>query len=172
MSEHDIELINFAETTATHVDSTHSMWRYRNEARLLMDDTGSVRKKCRYPTKSGERFAGSKLLRRLGGFWKHTPPDITMHILQYVPDIVAYRNGRWMNRISRDDVRYTILRTIPIKIFFSTNDVIETHVYLVKNFCRRYRIIRSEFHNRILHTFSTHSCHTYMTHSNKSTEIV
>ena len=104
--------------------------------------------------------------------WKHTPSDIAVHILQYVPDTIVYRTGRWMNRISRDDVRYTILRTIPIKIFFSTNDVIETHVYLVKNFRRRYRIIRTERNGSILHTFSTHSCHTYMTYANESTEMV
>ena len=104
--------------------------------------------------------------------WKHTPRDIVVHILQYVPDIVVVRNSRWMNRISRDDVRYTILRTIPTKQFFQFHDVIETHVYLVQNFRRRYRIIRTERNGRILQTFSTHSCHTYMTDSNECTEIV
>ena len=106
--------------------------------------------------------------------WKHTPSDIAVHILQYVPDIVVYRNGRWMNRISRDDVRYKILRTIPTKLFFPFHEigVHETHVYLVQNFRRRYRIIRIERDGRIFHRFMTHSCNTYMTHSNESTEIV
>lgn len=52
----------------------------------------------------------------IDGFWKQCPPDIIQHILQYVSDVIVYRNGRWIGRISRDDDRYPLmLYTIPRK---------------------------------------------------------
>lgn len=48
--------------------------------------------------------------------WKQCPPDMVQHILQYVSDVIVYRNGRWIGRISRDDDRYPLmLHTIPRK---------------------------------------------------------
>jgi hypothetical protein len=40
------------------------------------------------------------------------PEDIVHHVLSY-NDAIKYRNGKYMNQISKTDKRYVSLRTIP-----------------------------------------------------------
>lgn len=40
------------------------------------------------------------------------PQDIIRHIISY-SDAVKYRNGKYMNQISKEDERYILLQTIP-----------------------------------------------------------
>lgn len=46
--------------------------------------------------------------------WKQTPMEIFHHIMEWNGSMKC-RNGRWMGQLCGDDVRYPLLRTIPVK---------------------------------------------------------
>jgi hypothetical protein len=46
--------------------------------------------------------------------WKNTPLEIANNVMEFC-GIVKYRNGVYMNQISKKDTRYVVLRTIPTK---------------------------------------------------------
>jgi hypothetical protein len=46
------------------------------------------------------------------------PTEVISKIMEYSP-VMKYRHGRWMNRISPEDVRYSVLKKIPRKAFVS-----------------------------------------------------
>ena len=48
------------------------------------------------------------------GIWKQTPMEIFKEIMEWNGSMKC-RNGRWMGQLLHDDVRYPLLRTIPIK---------------------------------------------------------
>jgi tyrosine-protein phosphatase YwqE len=55
------------------------------------------------------------------------PEDVVHHILLYI-DTIKYRNGKYMNQISKNDKRYELLRRIPRMNVWDVN-VYEIFIY-------------------------------------------
>lgn len=60
--------------------------------------------------------------------WLHLPTDILHHILEY-DDSIVFRNGKYMNRISKDDVRYSLLKSIPMPVVETWSKMICVDVF-------------------------------------------
>lgn len=54
---------------------------------------------------------------------KHLPSEIKQKIINYT-NVITYRNGKYINKISPTDSRYEILRKLPKKIIFKNNKVL------------------------------------------------
>lgn len=52
--------------------------------------------------------------------FKYLPQDLVPHIIEYTGKIV-YRNGKYINRLQKDDIRYKILLKMPKPIKVGTN---------------------------------------------------
>ena len=48
-------------------------------------------------------------------------PDVLIQIIINYTDIVVYRHGKYLNRISKDDKRYNIIKNRRLPIWFSQN---------------------------------------------------
>lgn len=51
------------------------------------------------------------------------PEDVIGLIVSY-GNVIVFRNGKFINRLNRDDVRYTVLSFIPKPIYISRNRII------------------------------------------------
>lgn len=52
--------------------------------------------------------------------FKYLPDEIIHIILQY-SDVLIYRHGKYMNRLDKNDCRYSMLRKIPKPIYIGTH---------------------------------------------------
>jgi len=55
--------------------------------------------------------------------FKELPDDLIHKIINYT-DIIVYRNGKYINRIKKNNVKYSILYTIPRPIKIGENKVL------------------------------------------------
>jgi hypothetical protein len=55
--------------------------------------------------------------------FKYLPEDLIPHIVGYIDEIV-YRNGKYINRLQKNDIRYRMLLKIPKPIKVGSNRVL------------------------------------------------
>jgi len=51
-------------------------------------------------------------------------PDEIIHIIVNYTDVVVYRHGKYINRFTKNDNRYTLLNKIPRPIFIGRRKVL------------------------------------------------
>lgn len=56
--------------------------------------------------------------------FKSLPNDIVPLIISYLDNLIVYRNGKFIDRISKSDVRYSLLGKIPRPIYIYPNDTL------------------------------------------------
>ena len=55
--------------------------------------------------------------------FKYLPNEVIHKIINYT-DVIIYRHGKYINRLTKSDERYTILKTIPRPIKIGLNNVL------------------------------------------------
>lgn len=84
--------------------------------------------------------------------WENIPYDLATHIIQYTGKM-KNRCGKLMGQIPTDDVRYTLLRTIPVKQYYPLLHCRYCEIN-VKFHNEKYRIMRQHFdNNAVTHYF-------------------
>jgi hypothetical protein len=50
-------------------------------------------------------------------------PEVFIHIIINYTDVIVYRNGKYINRIKKNDYRYNLIRNVPRPIYIGLNRV-------------------------------------------------
>lgn len=115
--------------------------------------------------------------------FKYLPNELINIIINYT-DIVVYRNGKYINRIMKDDKRYLIIRKIPRPIKIGTNrmlfkllNYVDQLGYLIEYKVENYIIVDVKFVLREIDGFDRYfNIKTYDTYlfdkNNKWSKIV
>ena len=82
--------------------------------------------------------------------WKTTQMEIVQYILK-MEGSLKYRNGQYIPQISKNDDRYNLLLTIPVKEYntFTFDDHIYHFIY-VYFYVKNYKIVVSNFNMHII----------------------
>jgi hypothetical protein len=91
--------------------------------------------------------------------FRNLPTEMLIHVLAFDGQI-KYRNGKYMNQISKEDERYDILSTIPYKqesIDFQEHMQYDCGVLLnintFKDYFIGYRILNDQWTHQLLHSY-------------------
>lgn len=71
--------------------------------------------------------------------FKKIPKEL-LHIILSYNGTIKYKNGKYINQIYPDDIRYILLLTIPRKIFYNSSTQVNLNYYNVKRLTVLWRI--------------------------------
>ena len=101
---------------------------------------------------------GRQIQYSMNEIWKNTPIDLVDKIVRYTGKM-RLRNGFFMNQISKKDIRYVVLQTIPEKIYTydPISNVHNTIVYFTSGKNNMNKIIVKYEYKHVLHALFKHS---------------